>query len=170
MKNEQVFLTSRLSARAIVAGTLSTFALMILLMILAGGFGLWTFNFSELSQASTAFWVWAFVAWTISLYISGYVASISSRSITRRDGALHGFITWASACVLGCLFLAVAAGSMLATMTPTMFWGSFLGDAIALGAAVLGGIQGSRGELQAEDREEKEIVAHDAKLRPAFGK
>lgn len=170
MKNEQVFLTSRLSARAIIAGTLSTFALMILLMILAGGFGLWTFNLSELSQASTTFWVWAFLAWTISLYISGFVASISSRSVTRRDGALHGFITWASACVLGCIFLAVTAGSMFTTMTIPQFWGSFVGDTIALGAAVLGGIQSSKGELKAEDREEKEFAAHQTKLRPAFGK
>lgn len=170
MKNEQVFLTSRLSARAIIAGTLSTFALMILLMILAGGFGLWTFNLSELSQASTAFWIWSFAAWTISLYISGFVASISSRSITRRDGALHGFVTWTSACVLGCLFLAVAAGGMLSTMTIPQFWGSFVGDAIALSAAVLGGIQGSKRELKAEDREEKEFAAHQEKLRPAYGK
>lgn len=164
MKSSNVYLSSRLSSRAVLAGTISTFALMILFMILAAAFGLWSFNLSDLRRAGVGFWLWGFSAWILSLYISSYVTAIASRSITRRDGALHGFIIWATVSVFGGIFLGAIDASAFRSMTPTMFWLTFFADLIALGAAVYGGVQGSAAELEAEDIEERQIT-HQEKLR-----
>ena len=175
MSTSQVFFSSRLSARAIVAGTLSTFAIMVALMTLAGGFGIWKFDLTEIPNLGAGFWGWAFLSWIFSLYVSGYVVAVASRSISIRDGALHGFVTWASACVTGCLFMVAAAtgrlfdGFSYAEMPKVLFWGLFISEVLALGGAVLGGIQGANGEMLAEEEEEKYLASHGGKLQSAFG-
>lgn len=175
MSHARIDFPSRLSARAIVAGTISVYAVMILFMALAGALGLWRFEFAELPQAGAGFWIFAFLAWIVSLYISGYVAAIIGRAVNARDGAVHGFITWGSACVFGCGLLTLIAGrvfgGMLIEFTVGMYWGVFIGDLLAVGAAIYGGVRASRIEAKVEQAEEKEWAAtHGGKLEPAFGR
>lgn len=148
MDDSQIDFPSRLSARAVTAGVFSTFALMILFMSLAGGLGLWRFDLFELPQLGTGFWILAFAGWIVSIFASSYIASVVGRAKSPWQGALYGFITWSVACVLGCLLLAIAAGKIFGGIlsgetTPAMLWGMFIGDVLAIGAAVLGGIQGA---------------------------
>ncbi|MGE4134052.1 MAG: hypothetical protein AB7F86_20625 [Bdellovibrionales bacterium] len=147
---------SRVSARAVLMGTISTFALMMILLILGA---VWNPDLLELSQTGFGFWIWAFVAWSISLYVSAYVAAAVGRSVTGRDGAYHGFAIWANTCLLGCGFFALVTGRLLGILpegaSSSTLFGIFLGDAIAMGAALLGGANGAASESRVEASEAK---------------
>lgn len=136
MDTTNVDFPSRISFRGIVAGILTTFAAMMFFMTLAAGFGVWTFDFSEVHSLGTGFWAWAFVSWIISVGVGAFVSALSGRSGNRVDGLLHGTVTWAGACVAGCLTMAIAGGrfSNFASShaTPSMFWWTIFGDALAL--------------------------------------
>ncbi len=173
MELPQTDFPSRLSARAITAGVVCFFALMILFMTLAGGFGLWRFDIMELPELGPAFWMWTFVSWILSNYLSGYVAATAARSMKTRDGLLHGLVIWASVCVIGTLAIGVITGAIfngiLVPVTSTvMFWGAFIGDAMGLGAAMLGGLKAVTTEALLSGREETMRTGKETKLEPAF--
>lgn len=172
MTISQADFPSRLSFRAIVAGSLSTFALMMLFLTLGGGLGLWNLDLSELPRQGAGFWIWAFASWIVSLFISSYVAASASRSVKDRDGALHGFIIWAASCVLGCALLAVTTGKIFGglpgNVTSPMIFAVFVGDLIALGAALFGGIKGASYESQFKPTEEKRKTTEGRKFEQAF--
>jgi hypothetical protein len=138
----------RFSAHAVIGGVLAIYASMVVLMSLAGGFGLWEFNLHQLSDLGTGFWVWALTSWVICVYAGGFLASTISRFTDRRDGVIQGVVIWAAACVSGCLFLAYTTQTAEHVMSRGMLWGGFLGDSLALVAAILGGIAGSNSEAQ----------------------
>lgn len=164
MNNGRMDFSSRLSARAIVAGTILVFAQMILFLSIVGAFGLWRYDFTNMSQLGLGFYFLAYTAWIVSLFVGGCVAAFVSRSASPLDGALHGLVLWASACVSGCLFLAMMTGSVFGgflsgeTTTGTL-WGVFLVNVVALSASIIGGYAGSRAEAKAESTEEKPRVA-----------
>lgn len=166
---EQTFdFPRRLSARAITAGVLSAFGMMILLMSLAAAFGLWQFDMVALPQLGTAFWTWASAAWIISLAAGGYISALASRSVAVRDGLIHGFVTWASGCVVGCFFLIVTMGAIyVGQNTVPAFWGAFIGNALSLGAAVAAGAAGARVEAKYESIEKRERAVEESRLRTA---
>ena len=164
MTLSQIDFPSRISVRAIGAGVVSSFALMILFMALGGAFGLGRFDLTDLSRMSGGFWIWVSAAWIVSLYCAAYVAAIVGRSTTDRDGMLYGFVTWASACVSGCAVLAIASGRIFAGMysmqsSQGMLWGTVIADALALSAAILGGWNGASSEAKTEVIEERKKPA-----------
>lgn len=173
MSTKQVNFSSRLSSRAIIAGVGSTFALMILSLALAGGLGFWSFDIAQLPMLDAGFWVWALTSWVASVYVGSYVAAISSRSTTKRDGRLHGFLTWAFACITGCALIAYAAGQIagvLSSTNPLLIFGAFIADLVALGAAILAGSSASRSEEKAEAREKNETSLRGRQLEQVFAK
>jgi hypothetical protein len=139
---------SRISARAIVAGTVSSLALMVLFTALGGALGLWHFDLAEMPDIGGGFLTFSLVAWAVSIFVSGFVAAFAGRAESVKEGALHGFVTWAAACIVGCGFLAIASGMVvgggLAHASSTMLWGAFLGDLAALGAGIWGGMRGAK--------------------------
>ena len=97
----------------------------------------------------------------IAAFAAGRFAAVDSRSITRRDGALVGFVTWAMLSGLAGVttvaigtwawarnWFDVAAAARRAD-APTVLWGAVLTLVLMLGAAVLGGIRGARSEAKA---------------------
>jgi hypothetical protein len=129
---------------------LAVFSTMVLLMTLAGALGLWEFNLRQMTDLGTGFWVWGLVSWVVSVFVGAFLSSVSSRSVDRRDGVIHGAVTWAAACVLGCLFLSYSMQGAEHVMSRGMLLGAFLGDLLALSAAILGGLLGSRSEVRAD--------------------
>jgi hypothetical protein len=138
----------RLSAHAVLSGVLVIYASMALLMALAGGLGLWEFNLRQLSDLGTGFWVWSIASWILCVFAGGFLASTVSRSVDRRDAVIQGVVTWAAACVFGCLFLAYSNQAAEHIMSRGMLMGGFFGDSLALGTAILGGIAGSKSEVK----------------------
>ena len=155
MINEAFENQSRLNTKAIVLSILSTFSLMILFMILAGGLNLWLFRFSELEYLENAFWIWSLLSWIASLGISTYLATLVSKSVDWQEGVLHGFFIWACTSVIGCLFIAALTGHMLGrSLTPVFMWAAFIGDLFALGVSIAGGYLGSQTEDRLEIKQE----------------
>ena len=154
----KVDLASRMSARAIVAGVFSSLALMIMFMALGAGFGLWNYDLNGFLRMDSGLWLYTFVAWAISLYISGYIAALASRSSATRDGNLHGLVTWAVASVLTCAFLFSNTGGLVfSQLTHPFYFAAFLGDVIALAAAMAGGAAGTKSEMIIEEKERERV-------------
>ena len=149
----------RISVRAVVAGALVQLALVGLLMALARGFG-WRFGSAE-RQLGAELAVYSIAVWLVCAFIGGYTAAVVSRSAERRDGVAHGLVTWAiavlAAMIAGRLWLALALAVKLVEVdtirafdAPRVMLAFFLADALALIAAIAGGIAGSRAERRVE--------------------
>lgn len=97
---------SRLSYRAIVAGVLSALVSQVVLMVLGAAIGLTAIAGADGAQREIGigFLVWLLISLAISAFIGAYVAAASARTPLRRDGMLHGFVTWAAVSLVG-LFL-----------------------------------------------------------------
>ena len=158
---------SRISARAIVAGVLSSYALFFVFMLLAAGFGLWRFRISEIPVLGAGFNIWSLISWIVSVGIGSTVAAISAQTITAKDGMLQGFVTWAAATVIGCFFLAAigtnAMGMMAARIPRGVYFGVFFLTLGAILGAMIGGYIGFRSETAESKRIEEE--AYEAELR-----
>jgi hypothetical protein len=128
-------------------------------MMLAGGLGLWRlgiFNAAALSKMNLGLAVWAGIALILAAFVGGYIAAIASRSLTVEDGLLHGLLAWATACftaaILACTWMMTALATGIASldvvnaMDNRMMLAFFVADALALGAALLGGRFGARQE------------------------
>ena len=162
----RIDLTSRIGARAVTAGVFVTISLETVLMFLAGGLGLWSMGILDAEAVrglSMAFYVWAAVAWIVSVFAGAFVAATTSRSGLRRDGLLHGLATWAAACLtsglLLCTWFMAALAVDIASVDAVramggraMLLGMFVADAAALAAALLGGVLGARSEVRLEAR------------------
>jgi len=164
----------RISVRAVVAGALVELALIGLLLTLAGGLGWWPV---ERFQLGAAFAVFGIAAWVVSALAGGYAAAVISRSTERRDGIVHGIVTWATACLSATiaarvyLVLAIAVklvdlDAIKAFDTPRVMLAFFLADALALIAAVVGGIAGSHAE-RARESGARQPEAPSVEWRPS---
>jgi hypothetical protein len=149
----------RISVRAVVAGALVQLALIGLLMALARGMG-WRFGFAE-QQLGAKLAVYGIAVWVVSAFIGGYTAAVVSRSADRRDGLAHGLVTWAiailAAMIAARVWMVLALAVHLAEVdtfqafdTPRVMLAFVLADALALIAAIAGGIAGSRAERRLE--------------------
>ena len=165
----------RISVRAVVAGALVELALLGLLMAFARSVGLW-FGAAE-HQLGAGFAVYVVAAWAVSALVAGYTAASVSRSVERRDGIAHGVVTWATA-VLGAtiaarlwIVLALAVklvdiATVRAFDAPRLMLAFFLADALALIAAVIGGIAGSRTE-RARETSTRAVEGPSVEWRPS---
>ncbi|MGZ3696419.1 MAG: hypothetical protein ACXVBL_19225 [Bdellovibrionota bacterium] len=152
MTRSRMDLQSRISARAVIAGVVSSFAMMFLLATFAGGLGFWEFNVSGPPQLNSGFWLSSSLAWIFSSFCGAFIAAFVGRTESERDGILYGFIAWASSCVLGCSVVALATGDVfgnsLTGVTEAALFSTFFGNILALGASFVGGQQGARYEAK----------------------
>jgi hypothetical protein len=158
---------SRIGARAVGAGAIVTLTLAGVLMLLGGGFGLMPsgpITAESLHHMGAGVGLWSGISWVIAAYVGGYLASVISRSMSRRDGALHGVVTWAVASTFtgflawARIIAALAVGlvttdAVEAMRSPAMFLGLFFFCALSLFAALFGGVAGARSEYKAATRE-----------------
>ncbi len=149
----------RFSARAVVGGAIVELVGLSLLMMLAGGVGLWRLgilNAAALSAAGSGLAVWSGVSLILAAFLGGFVAAVASRSSTAEDGLLHGLLAWATACITGAILACTWFMAALATgvakldvvnaMDNRMMLAFFIADTLALVAALIGGTWGARQE------------------------
>ena len=174
----RIDLRSRLSARAVVAGAIVELVLVSLLLTLAAGLGLWSIaplTAEGIRGLGAGFALWSGISWVLAAFLGGFVAAAVSRSTHRRDGLLHGLVSWAAACltaaVLLCTWFMAALAVELVTPEVASAMGSggmlvafFLGDLLALLGALAGGLLGARSEAKATGP--RGVEARAAERRP----
>lgn len=156
------------NSRAIFAGIVSTYGIMILLMVLGAAVGAWGFKFSEIPELGLEFWIWSFIAWIVSITVGSAVAASAARAQTLRDGFLHALVTWAASTVFGCLILGLGTGRAFYftdAMTKASFFGVFIGNLLALAGAYYGCVWGIQSELRAEENDEEERKPWQTKIK-----
>lgn len=147
----------RISWGAIIAGTILTLVVQIMLALLGLGIGLATLDPAgtdnpTISTFSSAGGIWTVLTVLIATFIGGYAAARFAGSPSKRDGALHGITTWATS-TLVIIYLLTSGVSAVVT-------GAFgaLGSTVSsLGQAAQSVIPGSLDvlppELQAQARQ-----------------
>jgi hypothetical protein len=164
MKNQTDF-SSRIGVRAVTAGIMTSTAIMFLSLSLIAALGLWNFNLNELTSAGTPFWISVSIAWVISLYFSGLVASLSFRPQNNLEGILNAFASCCGSylfCVFGFLFFAPGAlETLLISESPQFFLRAFLGNSLAFALGLYGGVVGVHFEARSnESFKDKRKIAH----------
>jgi hypothetical protein len=147
IKTKYSFLESRINVVSVVAGVLVTLATMFFMMSLAAALGFWSYQEDEIPLLGPQFWAVASIAWTVSVFLGACLSAVSSRSRELKNGILNSITTWAGSYLLfGGIALSIADSNLrtlLGAPTVSQFWHGFIGDSIALGAGVLGGILGT---------------------------
>ncbi len=105
---------SKISWRAILAGTTATLAIQIVLMMLGAGLGLAMFTPTTNDHAIASFGTGAAVVQGItavlSLWAGGWIAGRFLRNAGERAGRLHGFMVWCVGTVVAVAMLTTSAG------------------------------------------------------------
>ena len=164
---------ARVSYRAVVGGAI-TF-LICLLVILAFGAGLGLSAYGATADDTGRIFgerIWFVFALCCSGFAGAYVSSLISRSVTRRDGALHGLLSWGLASLFVFARLSLFGGARDRGSLPVadlgasgMAWALFAGLVIAFGLALVGGILGARSEARAAGLPEPPLVPEDLELK-----
>lgn len=145
----EVVLPVRVSARGVIAGAIVGLALAAMLAALGAAIGMTAFPGAR-DQRSTGFGVvgWFVLALGCGAFGGGWCAAGAARALRRRDGVLAGIVTWAlmalvSLSTLGGVMRSVAAASRGdRSLLAAGAWGSFIALAVALVAAIGGGLVG----------------------------
>jgi hypothetical protein len=107
----------RMSWGAIFAGVTVVIAIQLLLNLLGAGVGAATINPQQGQQPGHGLAVgaaiWFVISTIISLFLGGWVAGRLAGIPNKRDGALHGFVTWALASLVLVYMLSTAVGGLL---------------------------------------------------------
>ena len=168
----EVDLPTRISARGVIAGLLVGLALPAIVMSLGTAIGVTTFpRGGSPHGVGIGFAAWFLLSFVIGAFAGGWVAAGAARALRRRDGVLHGLVTWAtmaliSLSLVGGVMRGLAAGMLgegslggesgdLGRMMPLQrgaeigAWGTFVALLLPLLAAVAGGILGASRERRA---------------------
>lgn len=107
----------RVSWGSIFAGAIVAIAVQLLLNLLGVGVGAATINPQQGQQPGQGLAVgaavWFVVSCIISLFVGGWVAGRLAGSGDKKDGAVHGFVTWALASLALFYLLSTAIGGLL---------------------------------------------------------
>jgi hypothetical protein len=107
----------RVSWGAIFAGATAVIAVELLLNLFGAGVGAATINpqQGQLPGQGLALGavIWFVLSCIISLFIGGWLVGRLAERPNKRDGALHGFVTWAVASLVLVYMLSTAVGGLL---------------------------------------------------------
>ena len=94
---------SRLSIRAILAGLAVALSAQLLLMVLGAAIGLSAFQptGAVAKGVGAGFLVWTVLSLCVSAFVGAWIAGIVARSVSRRDGLIHGLVLWSLVAVVG---------------------------------------------------------------------
>jgi hypothetical protein len=102
---------------SILAGVTAAIAVQLLLNLLGIGVGAATINPQQGQQAGQGLAVgaaiWFVISIIISLFVGGWIAGRLAGVPNKKDGALHGFVTWALASLVLFYLLSTAVGGLL---------------------------------------------------------
>jgi hypothetical protein len=148
------FVKSRINAVSAIAGVILTLAIMFFCMSLAAALGYWSYQRDEMQELGPKFWTIASEAWALSVFCGSFVATLSARATSMKDGLLNAVTTWAASYLLfGGIALSIVQSNfnaLLGAPTVGLFWHGFFGDAFALCGGLAGGVIGvllERGSL-----------------------
>jgi len=118
METEVIMDPRRVSWGAIVAGTVLTIVIGLLLNLLGVGIGLATIDPASDGSPSagtlgTAAAIWWLVSGVIALFVGGYAASRLSGVWENGDGILHGLITWGVASIVTVYLVSTTLGGIM---------------------------------------------------------
>ncbi len=119
-----------LSWGAVIAGTVTFFAVFMLFSLITTAIGLGTFDPTDaqaMSGVGTGMAIWTVISILVSLFAGGFVAGLAAR----KTGMLHGFLTWGLSTILVFVLLTSAASSAMGAIGNAI--GSITG---AVGSAV----------------------------------
>jgi hypothetical protein len=107
---------SRLSVRAILAGLTVALSVQLVLMLLGGAIGLSAFEPTGTAAKSVGvgFLAWTVLSLCVSAFVGAWIAGIVARSVSRRDGLIHGLVLWSLVSVLGASMVGGAISRTLA--------------------------------------------------------
>lgn len=100
---------------AVLAGALVSVALWMLLQMIGMGAGMAAIELDDagsLRSVGIGTTVWTLVAPLIALGIGGFVAGRLASTYEDRVGAMHGFVTWAIASIVGLLAIVSMIGML----------------------------------------------------------
>jgi hypothetical protein len=106
----------RVSWGAIFAGTTVVIAVQLLLNLLGAGIGAATINPQQGQPGqglALGAAIWFVISSIISLFLGGWIAGRLAGIPSKRDGALHGCVTWAVASLVLVYMLSTAVGGLL---------------------------------------------------------
>ncbi len=167
----------RISWGAIFGAVILVLAIQILLSLLGAGIGLSTVNTNQGDTPSASVLgigagLWWIVSSIVALFVGGYVAGWLAGVELRRDGVLHGLITWALSSLVAFLLLSSAIGGLVgggfsAIRSVSSAAGSGLSDAAkpitqAAGIDPQSIQQTAQGYLQPSDADPATLSAQDA--------
>lgn len=105
------------SWRAILAGTLTVVATVFLLNLIGLAVGFGSINPGEeanpLSGVGTGALIWWIVTHLIALFLGGWVAGLSGRSMSTNGGVIQGFLTWCLYSIISIWLVTSAVGSII---------------------------------------------------------
>lgn len=136
-------LPSRISARGVIAGVLVGLACEAMLMVLGTAIGLTALRprpgFTR--DLGLAFSAWLLFATMVSAFVGALVAAGAARSIRRRDGILHGVVTWAGVTLIGVSPMGrmIVRPGESADSAAIGTWGMFAAMVVPLVCAIGGG-------------------------------
>ncbi|MDB4968615.1 MAG: hypothetical protein JWN44_4304 [Myxococcales bacterium] len=104
---------TRVSARGILSGVLVGLAFALMLMVLGAAIGLTAFEpRGDVAKGlGIGFAGWVLLSLIISAFVGGWIATSAARAVRRRDGVLHGMVTWAAVTLVGVSLLGGAVRS-----------------------------------------------------------
>jgi hypothetical protein len=127
----------RISWGAVIAGTLVSIGIWVLLYAVGLALGLSSVDRGDvgsLRAAGIGTGIWGLIAPLIALFIGGVVAARESGVAKRSDGAIHGMVLWSLTTVLGMVLVGSVISSVAGGAARTM--GKLAGvTAVAGGAA-----------------------------------
>ncbi|MEH5143178.1 CAP-Gly protein [Enterobacter cloacae] len=139
---EGAVISKSISWGSIIAGVITSVAVSLLLTMLGTSIGLALLSPQDndiINGADKTVLIWSVVSFIVSLGCGGFVAG----RLAGKDGAIHGFLSWATSLVLVSVLGLVAAGSVF------HFAGNIVGSTVsATGSAAkgLGNIAGTATE------------------------
>lgn len=117
VSGDRAFL-GRVSWGAILAAVVVALGVQLLLSLIGTGIGLSTLDPAQYESPSAANFamgtaIWWSISSIVALFCGGWVAGHFASSPVRRDGMLHGLVTWSLAAIVAFYLLASAAGSLI---------------------------------------------------------
>jgi hypothetical protein len=167
MDNIELDLRPRIGAVAVISGILVGLALAATMMALGTAIGVTAFpGTTSLRHAGLGFAGWFLLSLSLGTFAGGWIAAGAARVLRRRDGVLHGIVTWSaialiSLSLVGNVMRGAAVGMLGEGALPGApssvqqhgaevgAWGAFAALFIPLCLAMLGGVIGVRRERRA---------------------
>lgn len=146
----------RISWGAIIAGTILILVFQLLLALLGLGIGLATVDPASndtpsLATFSSASGIWALLTVLLATFAGAYAAARFAGTPSRRDGALHGITTWATATLVAVYVLSTSATGLVSTA-----FGALGSTVQSLGSTVTSLVPGSLDALPPQLRAQAE--------------